>query len=489
MKKNSPSLQSMNSILIGCGIRLSGRQLDLLWQYHQLLRKYNPEFNLTRIHSFPNMVIRLYADSILPATLLGLPSPLLDVGTGPGMPGIPLKIFQPELRIILSESRGKRNEFLQTVVESLGLRGVEVLGRGLYPGSRVQCNGVITRAVENISQSLERIGGSLSREGLAFFMKGPECDAELAAAKENFAQDYELLKDQFYNIPGTPHQRRMVVFRRISAPLWQLNTEMAVKIRVTEIESEKNDTFRGLLKLLSGKGMKKAGKTLVSGSKQVEDVLRSLPEVCESWISKGDSSPPPADCPEHLNRLQLAPELFRNLDIFGTGSPLLLVKIPEMSSWDPLEDFPKGCTLLIPFQDPENVGAVIRSAVAFGVSGIVLLEGAASPFHPKSVRSSGGAVFHAHFASGPSIRELSGFLRNAGAEAIPLLSLSAEGRDISRVRFPSRFLLLPGTEGPGLPEEYRTASLAIPISPLVESLNAAVATSLVLFSWSSSLKI
>ena len=82
-----PSIAALRVILERSGIRLSSFQLEQLWLYHQLLRQYNPELNLTRIHNFANMVLKLYVDSMLPAQMVELPSPLLDLGTGPGAAG------------------------------------------------------------------------------------------------------------------------------------------------------------------------------------------------------------------------------------------------------------------------------------------------------------------------------------------------------------------------------------------------------------------
>ena len=73
-----------------------------------------------------------------------------------------------------------------------------------------------------------------------------------------------------------------------------------------------------------------------------------------------------------------------------------------MSAWSDDEPWPDGCTLFVPFQDPENVGAVIRSAAAFGVARVVLLREAAHPFHPRSSRAAGPALFQVPLQVGPA---------------------------------------------------------------------------------------
>jgi 16S rRNA (guanine(527)-N(7))-methyltransferase RsmG len=470
----------MAEILRSCGLSLSDAQVEKLWNYHRLLRQHNPNLNLTRVYNFNNMVLKLYVDSILPGELLKLPSPLLDLGTGPGMPGVPLKIAYPHLEILLAESRQKRVDFLRIVKGSLKLEGLEIIGEKITPNFQNGLPGVITRALESIASTLERISGCLSKEGMAIFMKGPNCDQEIQEALQRLGSEFVLVQNRSYHIPNTSHQRRLVVFERKGEPPW-LRRVQAMKRHVSrKIDSEKNELFRDLKKLLGSRGIKKQQRALLAGAKTIAETLRQTPDLCEAWISRGEEIPPPGDAPEHLAWYQLDPPLFDKMDVFGTGSPLLSIRIRPIPKWEPGDGLPEGCSLFIPFQDPENVGAVIRSALAFGAAQVILLAESAHPYHPKSLRASGGAVLHVRLLEGPSLDDL--------PEDLPLLALSTQGTDVSEFAFPERFGLLVGMEGPGLPERWKKGALAIPIRPEVESLNAATAAAVALFAWSESAK-
>lgn len=474
-----PDAAHLSKLLLDSGISLPPAATGRLWKYHLLLRQFNRQLNLTRIHNFRNMVRKLYVDSIMPGTIIELPSPLMDIGSGPGMPGIPLKIAYPQLEVILAESRQNRIEFLETALQELGLKKISVLGHSVNASTEAPVNGVITRALEAVPATLERISGSLATGGLAIFMKGPGCEEEIEEALARFGRRYRLIGDHHYRLPDSRDERRLVVFQRLDSPPRLRKVELERQNLVRTIESENNETFREFKKLLTPRGIRKQMQALVFGQKQVSETLARIPRDCIAWIGRGDRNPPPEDAPSHLMWYRLAPPLFETLDIFGTSCPILLVKIQQLPQWSPSEGLPEGCTLFIPFQDPENVGAVIRSAVAFGVCGIILLAEAANPCHPKSVRASGATVFGAHLFEGPSIADLS--------EDLPLVPLSKEGKTISDFKFPANFGLLPGIEGPGLPEKFRKAAVSIPISADVESLNGVVATAIALFKWAESL--
>ena len=471
-----PAPGQMDALLQRCGIRLSAAQLNQLWRYHQLLRRHDEELNLTRIRNFENMVVKLYADSMLPALHADLPSPMLDLGTGPGMPGIPLKILRPDLHILLAESRQHRSEFLNAAVADLDLPGLEVVGRGIAPDYDRPVAGVITRAVEPIADTLARVAGCLEKGGMVIFMKGPGCDNEIEKASQLFAGSYELREDIYYRIPHTPHRRRLVCYRRKTAPMKAAETHpLKNPHRIRVLESESNAIFKDLKKLLSGRGVKKQGRTLVCGTRLVAEALQRSPERCLAWITSDDRQAPPDKAPSRLEWFQLAPDLFRQLDPFGTRSPSILFEIPALSPWQPTDLLAPGCSLLIPFQDPENVGAVIRCAAAFAVQRIILLSESANPFHPKAIRASAGTVFSVALFQGPSLEALPADL--------PVIALAASGRALTRTAFPDSFCLLAGMEGPGLPPRWRADAVAIPMAAGVESLNAAVAAGIALYEW------
>ncbi len=469
-----PGLSGMNTLLRSCGIELSDFQLGLLWKFHNFLRARNPELNLTRIHNFTNIVYKHYVDSIFPALLTDLPSSLLDLGSGAGFPGIPLKIYKPELKLILAEGRGKRIDFLSSAVEKLGLEGVEIVGRKIGPGYTCSVPAIISRAVLSIPETLETVKYCITAGGLVILMKGPGCSDELAEAEERFRGGFELIEDRAYAIPGTPHRRRLVIFKRKTSSAWLLFHHEPV---VRKVENSDNPTFKFLKKLCGSRGIRKAGRTLVSGEKLVDEMLEKHPELCEFWITTGKSMPGPGRLPSKMELVELPNRLFRVLDTLGTDFPMICAVVPPFLQWKPDEGFPDGCSVLAPFQDPENMGAVIRSASAFGASQVIVMAEGANPFHPKAVRASAGAVFSVPLRSGVSVTDL--------LPDLPLISLSAEGKDIRGVELPDAFGLLVGVEGPGLPDRFRKNAVGFPMADRgVESLNAAVAASLALYEWS-----
>jgi len=245
--------------------------------------------------------------------------------------------------------------------------------------------------------------------------------------------------------------------------------------RTSTIDSDANPRFKSWKRQIeSGRRPRDGDLTLGAGEKIVRETLdHHAAVVLYLLLPRATVQVDRPEIPAHIEIVHLASSLFREMDLFGTRSPLLLVAPPPLETWDPAEA--RGAWVGIPFQDPANVGAVIRSAAGLGAAGAVLLPGAASPWHPKAIRASVGAVFNLPLARAEALPK---------TDEIPVLALDAGGTAILDYDFPQRFLFFAGVEGPGLPETLApTATLALPMTDRVESLNAMVATSLALYEW------
>lgn len=235
-----------------------------------------------------------------------------------------------------------------------------------------------------------------------------------------------------------------------------------------EISSKHNAKFKIWLSLLEAKGIKHEGLALVGGAKIVAELSQQQPERIVEWIV-----PPKGKIPDHpAPATRLPAELFQVLDVVGTRSTLAVMKCPQVKSWS--TGAPKGLQLVVALSDPHNLGALVRSAEAFGAESVILTKESASPFLPRSIRASSGSVFRVPLLKGPSLHELN--LTHA-------FGLDLGGRNIYEQPWPRDLYLVLGEEGQGLPETLAVTRVTIPMSMSVESLNAVAAASVGLFSY------
>ena len=236
------------------------------------------------------------------------------------------------------------------------------------------------------------------------------------------------------------------------------------------IESEQNPSFKLFKSLLSSKGIKSEQLFILSGKKLVEESILQRAESIR-WEIVTDNQQPQTRLP-HNNIIKLSKNLFNELDVSGTGFNLLVMQLPEFVSGD-LSQAAEGAELILPLGDPSNLGAMIRSAAAFGVKKIWLTKESAHPFLPKSIKASSGACFLVNFILGPSIQDIQ----------TPCIALDAAGEDIQKFNWPKNFRLLVGEEGPGVPSQIPITPISIQMEPGIESLNATVAMSIALHQW------
>ena len=174
------------------GITLSDKQLQQFITYYEMLVEKNKVMNLTAITDFDEVFEKHFEDSLslIQAVDLRKPQTVIDLGTGAGFPGIPLKIAFPELQITLADSLNKRILFLDDVIQKLGLEGIETvhgraedLARNMK--FREQFDLCVSRAVANLSTLSEYCLPFVKLGGKFVSYKAGECDEEVAASKSS----------------------------------------------------------------------------------------------------------------------------------------------------------------------------------------------------------------------------------------------------------------------------------------------------------------
>lgn len=195
------------------GVALDEERKQGLLAYLALLAKWNKAYNLTAVRDIDEMVSRHLIDSlsIVPNFVAAGGERWLDVGSGGGMPGIPLAILFPEKRLTLLDSNGKKTRFLTQVKLELKLKNLEVIHSRVEAYQPAQpFNGIVSRAfssLEDFSNWTRHLGDGETR-WLA--MKGVHPADELAALPEDFRVEAEHVLD----VPGCQGQRHLLILRR-----------------------------------------------------------------------------------------------------------------------------------------------------------------------------------------------------------------------------------------------------------------------------------
>jgi len=207
------------------GVRLRRSQLAALSLYERELVDWNTHFNLTAIRDPQEIYIKHFLDSL--TCLMALretpPDRLIDIGTGAGFPGIPIKVFYPKMQLTLVESVGKKAEFCRHVVHILDLQGVEVIQEraevlGQNPIYRERFDWAVARAVAILPVLVEyllplvRVGGSM------LAMKGESALAEAHSAERALGMLGGHLRQLIpVTLPGVVEERFLVVIDKVAA--------------------------------------------------------------------------------------------------------------------------------------------------------------------------------------------------------------------------------------------------------------------------------
>ena len=181
---------------------------DQLQRYLRMLAKWNKAYNLTAIRSPDEILSHHILDSLIIAPYIEGPR-ILDVGTGPGFPGLPLAMMMPDQHFILLDSNSKKTRFVNQVVLELGLGNVEVINNRVenyVPEQNV--NSVVSRAFSSLDEFVRKTSRFCVKKGLLIAMKGRYPTEELQALDPNM--DHEVIELQ---VPDLNEERHIVLVR------------------------------------------------------------------------------------------------------------------------------------------------------------------------------------------------------------------------------------------------------------------------------------
>jgi len=206
-------------------VHLTGRQVLALVTYEKELLEWNQKFNLTAIRDTESIRTKHFLDSFscVLAWKASPPNHLIDVGTGAGFPGIPLKILYPNLKLTLVESVRKKVMFCQHIVSLLGLEHVNVLQAraedlGQDPQNREKFDWAVARAVANLNVLSEYLIPLVKVGGAMLAQKGESGPAEAQSAEGAMKLLGGKLKQLIpVNLPGVADDRYLVVVDKIAA--------------------------------------------------------------------------------------------------------------------------------------------------------------------------------------------------------------------------------------------------------------------------------
>jgi 16S rRNA (guanine527-N7)-methyltransferase len=206
-------------------VHLTGRQVLALTTYERELLEWNQKFNLTAIRDAAGIRTKHFLDSFscVLAWRANPPARLIDIGTGAGFPGIPLKIIYPNTQVTLVESVGKKAMFCQHIVRLLGLEKVEVIQAraedlGQMREHREQYDWGVARAVANLRVLAEYLLPLVQVGGVMLAQKGDSGPAEVHAAESAInllgGKVRQLLP---VTLPGVVEERHLVIVDKVAA--------------------------------------------------------------------------------------------------------------------------------------------------------------------------------------------------------------------------------------------------------------------------------
>jgi TrmH family RNA methyltransferase len=252
------------------------------------------------------------------------------------------------------------------------------------------------------------------------------------------------------------------------------------------VQSKQNARLKELRRAMSSPGRNESGLVGVEGPNLLEEAMRAGLHISCVFVAQGSERIVEAlELPDRVEVLALPRELLDAALTTETPQPVAaLVEGPDWTWAHILGNRKESAPLIVVLaglQDPGNLGTILRSAEAFGADGVLCLEGTVSEWNPKVVRASAGSVFRIPVLHANE-REALERLREAGVRILSTTVQGAKPADLVDLAMPVALVI--GNEGSGVPVDFAVkadGAITIPCPGPVESLNAAVATSVLLY--------
>ncbi len=201
------------------GIDLDEKTIEAFELYLEELLKWNQKINLTAIRSEKGIVLKHFIDSFSVYSYLSPPSSVLDVGSGAGFPGIPLKMVQPALAVTLVDSVRKKVDFQRHIIRILELKGIDAIHGRAQDKEILQSLGgrfdiILSRAFSDLRTFLAMSFPFLKEKGVAIAMKGPAGHEEIEPLTQAERGQYRLEKSVSLTLPFSSFKRTIFLFRK-----------------------------------------------------------------------------------------------------------------------------------------------------------------------------------------------------------------------------------------------------------------------------------
>ena len=204
-------------------INLDNEICNKLYNYMNLLLEWNEKINLTAITDEKEIILKHFIDSFTINKFINSGDKMLDIGTGAGFPGLPIKIIRPEVDVFLMDSLNKRINFLNEVIESLQLKNIEAFHSRAEEMAknnkfREKFDVVTSRAVAKLNILLEYMLPYTKIDGKCLCMKGPNIEEEIKEAEKALKiLGGEIEKIEKIILPDSNIERNIIIIRKKSA--------------------------------------------------------------------------------------------------------------------------------------------------------------------------------------------------------------------------------------------------------------------------------